>query len=120
MRRIVLGLLSLFSLVTLGTAQARADAAYDPQAEQAPLPSPERAPEFNPRADPRLPPVLPGEEVSVGGKRMRLWSTSGPVPVSPAAQAPAAAQVPGEGLAPNVDLGGLGVIVDQRPRTDPR
>lgn len=33
-------------------------------------------------ADSRLPPALPGEEVSDGKKTMKLWSTSGPVPVA--------------------------------------
>lgn len=34
--------------------------------------------------DKRLPPVLPGEEVSDGKNRMKVWSTSGPVTVGPA------------------------------------
>lgn len=33
--------------------------------------------------DPRLPPVLPGEEiVTESGKKMRVWSSAGPVPVN--------------------------------------
>lgn len=34
--------------------------------------------------DKRLPPVLPGEEVSDGNKKIKVWSTSGPVPVGQA------------------------------------
>lgn len=34
--------------------------------------------------DKRLPPVLPGEEiVTETGQRMRVWSSSGPVPINP-------------------------------------
>ena len=34
--------------------------------------------------DQRLPPVIPGEEVvTEGGQRMRVWSSSGPVPINP-------------------------------------
>lgn len=53
--------------------------------------------------DKRLPPVLPGEEVKDSGKKMKVWSTSGPVPV---AQPPE----PWKGTIPP----GLGIIVDQR------
>ena len=31
--------------------------------------------------DKRLPPVLPGETVTDSGRKMKVWSTSGPVPV---------------------------------------
>lgn len=55
--------------------------------------------------DPRLPPVLPGETIVRNGRTMKMWSTSGPVPVSPPAVAPA-----GEVALPK----GLSVIVDQR------
>ena len=34
--------------------------------------------------DKRLPPVLPGEIVNDSGRKMKVWSTSGPVPVSDA------------------------------------
>ena len=54
--------------------------------------------------DKRLPPVLPGERVSDDGHTMRVWSTTGPVPVSSAPAAPSAGE--------SVDLGG--VIVDER------
>lgn len=32
--------------------------------------------------DKRLPPVLPGETVTDSGRKLKVWSTSGPVPVS--------------------------------------
>jgi hypothetical protein len=32
--------------------------------------------------DKRLPPVFPGETISDGKRKMKVWSTSGPVPVS--------------------------------------
>ncbi len=37
--------------------------------------------------DKRLPPVLPGEEVNDSGKRMKVWSTTGGVPVADAPEA---------------------------------
>lgn len=48
-----------------------------PQVQPAP-PSPQG------KLDPRLPPMLPGEPVVRGGKKMNVWTTSGPVPVSEA------------------------------------
>jgi hypothetical protein len=36
------------------------------------------------QVDKRLPPVYPGEEVSDGKRTIKVWSTSGPVPVSEA------------------------------------
>jgi len=59
--------------------------------------------------DKRLPPVFPGEEVSDGKKTMKVWSSSGPVPVAEPPE-------PWRG-ARQEDLnsmGGVGVIVDQR------
>lgn len=41
-----------------------------------------------PTLDPRLPPVLPGEEVERGGKKMKVWSSSGPVYVQDLNQQP--------------------------------
>jgi hypothetical protein len=59
--------------------------------------------------DPRLPPVLPGELiVTEEGERMRVWSSSGPVPVNPPPQPQAfgtAGSIPG-------------VLVDARSRRD--
>ncbi|MCB9029743.1 MAG: hypothetical protein H6619_01715 [Deltaproteobacteria bacterium] len=34
--------------------------------------------------DKRLPPVVPGEQLVRNGRKVKVWSTSGPVPVSPA------------------------------------
>jgi hypothetical protein len=57
--------------------------------------------------DKRLPPVLPGEEiVTETGQRMRVWSSSGPVPVNP----PPPQQQP---------YGGVPVIVDGRGQYPP-
>ena len=57
--------------------------------------------------DDRLPPVLPGEEVvTQTGQKMRVWSSSGPVPVN---QQPT--QQPWGGGYP---YGGPAVIVDGR------
>jgi hypothetical protein len=61
------------------------------------------------RADKRLPPVFPGEEIHDGKNRMKVWSTTGNVPVS---QPPEpwnnnqADRIGGQGLG--------GVIVDDR------
>lgn len=44
--------------------------------------------------DSRLPPVLPGESVERGGKRHKVISTVGPVPVAPAPTAPLAPSAP--------------------------
>jgi hypothetical protein len=61
--------------------------------------------------DQRLPPLLPGEEVvTQTGQRMRVWSSSGPVPVNPT---PIPQPLPG-----TVGGAGLGVIVDGRDRFD--
>ncbi|RIL09231.1 MAG: hypothetical protein DCC75_07025 [Proteobacteria bacterium] len=65
--------------------------------------------------DKRLPPVFPGEEVSDGDKKIKVWSSSGPVPVGPAPE-------PFDGCSASGGLGceggrippGTGVIVDQR------
>ncbi|NDC39530.1 MAG: hypothetical protein EBZ48_16075, partial [Proteobacteria bacterium] len=61
-------------------------------------------------ADPRIPPVFPGEEVRDGDKVMKMWSTSGPVPVAQPPEpwpARSGAAVVGNGS-------GVGVIVDAR------
>jgi len=74
-------------------------------------------PEASNTRDPRLPPVLPGEEVTTeNGDKMRVWSSGGPVSVGAVPQAPQL-----NNNAPN--LGGVGVIVDQRrdlPIVNPR
>ncbi len=67
---------------------------------------------FDTHSDKRLPPVLPGEEVQVGGKRVKVISTSGPVPVgSPTDLNPD--RLSGEDI--KDALGKGGVIVDNRP-----
>jgi len=37
---------------------------------------------FVPKLDKRLPPVIPGQVVEVDGQKIKVWSSSGPVPVS--------------------------------------
>ena len=55
----------------------------------------------------RLPPILPGEEVvTETGQKMRVWSSSGPVPVNPQ---PTPQQLPS-----GIGGAGVGVIVDGR------
>lgn len=61
--------------------------------------------------DKRLPPVFPGEEVNDGQKKIKVWSSSGPVPV---AEAP---EPWNKNAAPNpahVAPGSVGVIIDRR------
>lgn len=57
----------------------------------------------------RLPPVLPGQEVQLGGKKMKVWSSSGPVAVSQAPRAPVV-----DSKQVDVELGSVGVVVDRR------
>ena len=66
--------------------------------------------------DKRLPPVLPGEEVSDGKNRMKMWSTSGPVPVSAAPEP--WKESPEEQR--RILGGGVGVIVDRHDSRDRR
>lgn len=71
------------------------------------------AEETRPKLDKRLLPVLPGQEVRIGEQKMRVWSSSGPVPVSEVPQAP---QLGSRGVA--IDS----VVVDARakqPNTAP-
>lgn len=60
--------------------------------------------------DKRLPPVLPGEEVSDGKNRMRMWSTSGPVPVAPAPEP----WKESDEVRNKILGSGVGVVIDQR------
>ena len=59
--------------------------------------------------DKRLPPVMPGQEVTINGKKMNVWSTSGEVPVS---QPPEPWRK--DSLNIKDELHGAEVIVDQR------
>jgi len=58
--------------------------------------------------DKRLPPVFPGEEVVDSGKKIKVWSSSGPVPVNPAPE-----PFQRESDTKVLDAVG-GVVVDQR------
>ncbi|WKZ57055.1 MAG: hypothetical protein QY326_10030 [Bdellovibrionota bacterium] len=81
-------------------------------ADTDPAPAPDEA-EAEAANDRRLPPVLPGQVVERGGKKMRVWSSSGSVSTEPAPQPPAAPQ---QGQSPTPSLDALGVIVDRRDR----
>ena len=60
--------------------------------------------------DKRLPPVLPGEQVNDSGRKMKVWSTAGPVPVSSAPPEPYQ-----ENQIRNTErIMGGGVIIDRR------
>lgn len=63
------------------------------------------------QVDRRLPPVYPGEEVSDGKKTIKVWSTSGPVPVNRPAAAPQPFDQNVQGTGP------ISVIVDERGRS---
>jgi len=57
----------------------------------------------------RLPPVMPGEEiVTETGQKMKVWSSTGPVPVT--------RRPPQQVIGGGVGLGGVGVVVDGRDR----
>lgn len=65
-------------------------------------------PEAAPSLDPRLPPVIPGQEVNAGGgRRVRMISTTGPVPVATLNPQPSPS------LGSSI-LEGAGIIVDTR------
>jgi hypothetical protein len=98
---LLLGMLS-FSSVAYADGEREASE-FTVQANEIPEATPNGASDAS--FDKRLPPVLPGEEVSDGRKKMKVWSTSGPVPVSP----PPEPWVQG-----NTQPGSVSVIVDQR------
>lgn len=63
----------------------------------------------------RLPPVIPGEEITRGGKKYKVWSTSGPVPVS----RPPEPWKSSNNEALGEVKGGVGVVLDQRAIPSP-
>ena len=71
---------TLIALLLLVPAPAHADG-YDRGAGGTPPAGREVS---DAQFDKRLPPVLPGETVSDGHRKMKVWSSSGPVPVSEA------------------------------------
>jgi hypothetical protein len=96
--------LSFFAVGMLwlaSSSRAVADSTYLPGVGGAPTPT-------SKQYDKRLPPVLPGEEVvTETGQRMRVWSSSGPVPINPPPQ-------------PQQLGGGVPVIVDGRGQYPPQ
>jgi hypothetical protein len=58
--------------------------------------------------DTRLPPVIPGEDIVHNGRKMKVWSSSGPVPVG---SVPVAPQAPSQQA---TDAQNFAVIVDSR------
>jgi hypothetical protein len=108
-RGLVLGLAAVSCAAVWGNS-ARADGVGYGGSEGTGRPPGLATPGSDASFDKRLPPVLPGEEVSDGKNRMKMWSTSGPVPVAPAPE-PWKESVAER----NRLLGsGIGVIVDQR------
>ena len=69
--------------------------------------------------DKRLPPVLAGEVVNDSGRMKRVWSTSGPVPVSDAPE-PWKKNLTGQGNGAGIGVGNIGVIVDRNSRKSKR
>ena len=65
--------------------------------------------------DKRLPPVIPGESIKHNGRSMRVWSSSGPVPVGQVPQAPQAPVAGGNSGGAGQLPANVGVIVDNRP-----
>ena len=98
----------LVSLVPVSAARA------DGEGRQAvkPAPTPNQASDAS--FDKRLPPVLPGEELSDGGRTMKVWSTAGPVPAATPPEAPCPNGEP-SCLRPRAMLpNDLSIIVDGR------
>lgn len=67
---------------------------------------------FDAHTDKRLPPVIPGEEVQIGGKRVKVTTTAGPVPVGSPVDLNSD-RLKGEDV--KEALGNGGIIVDNRP-----
>ena len=63
--------------------------------------------------DKRLPPVLPGEVVGDSGKKMKVWSTSGPVPVAEAPEPWSTPAAHNHGVG-TLNDSGVSVILDER------
>ena len=63
--------------------------------------------------DKRLPALLPGEEVKVGGNKIKVWTTAGEVPVS---QPPEPWNKHQDGTHLNANGQGISVIVDDRKK----
>ncbi len=64
--------------------------------------------------DKRLPPVFPGEEVNDGQRKMKVWSSSGPVPVANAPEPWDNNGNKDQQKSQEVQSGSVGVIIDRR------
>lgn len=99
-----LSVIFMFPLRALADGEASNRAQGDGQASSTAETSPQLL-------DKRLPAVMPGQEVTANGKKMKVWSSSGPVPVSepPEPWRRDSGQI-------HVNENGVGVIVDQREK----
>jgi hypothetical protein len=90
--------------VALAVSASKSAAADDPETLRTPAAASRDA-----HRDKRLPPLLPGEVVEVApGQRIKVWSSSGPVPVAPNVPQPPSNNQPLYG-------NGIGaVVVDER------
>ena len=104
---LILALLVLFP--ALSWADGSPASEWTAQGQPRPTVTPNTASDAS--FDPRLPPVLPGETVNDSGRKMKVWSTTGPVPVS---TAPEPWRNNHEEVLHHDTHGGVGVIVDTR------
>lgn len=101
---ITFGVVTLLESLTLATVFADGDELH-PSARF------ERTTPTTRQYSDRLPPVMPGEEIETEtGQRMRVWSSSGPVPIN---RQPTPASIEN-----NVGNSRVGVIVDSRSRQE--
>lgn len=108
--RIYLGFLAVFCCIVCSSktfADGDPDNSWTVPKEAHVAETPNRASDAS--FDKRLPPVLPGEVVNDSGRKMKVWSTAGPVPVASAPE-PWKSNEELKHISP----GGVGVIVDQR------
>lgn len=77
--------------------------------------------EFEPSSETarRLPPLLPGQEIPHGNRKMRVWSSAGPVPVETAPQASPTQQANGFNGSVVIDARRKQKQVDKRDRRKP-
>ena len=106
----------LFGLSTLAFADGEVkNSDWIAEPEEPTMPAEPKAPHIKISAaeyDKRLPPTLPGEQLDTKGRKMKVWSSSGPVPV---ADAPEPWKDKNEDITlGSGENGSIGVIVDKR------